>query len=160
MQSTDPRIKPVIRVQKVEAGNEETTIVDVYFDPGVSTSESQREFIEVNAGGVSGFDPKVKVDKTRWKLLDLGMKEYSSVISEALKTVDEEDVALWRSYLSQTAPNQPTWIDGDWKHGIYEDIKANVTINTSIVSQINVPVKASIKRPQLTGSRYMDFGGV
>ena len=36
--------------------------------------------------------------KKTWKLSDLNIANFSTVISEALKTVNEEDVALWRSY--------------------------------------------------------------
>jgi hypothetical protein len=74
--------------------------------------------------------------KKTLKLSDLNIPNFSTVISEALKTVSSEDVALWRSYQSHSTLTHPTWIDGDWISGIVEDIRAVVTICTNIVGSI------------------------
>ena len=71
----------------------------------------------------------------------------------------EDDVALWRSYMSQSV-TPPTWIEKDWISGIIEDIHAVVTIKTNIVGSIEVPVSAHVTKPKILMNRFIDFGGV
>lgn len=70
-----------------------------------------------------------------WKLSDIHIENYSKIIEQALKTVNEDDVSLWRSYQSQSLTS-PTWIEGNWIHGVIEDIRAVVTVKTNIVGSI------------------------
>lgn len=88
----------------------------------------------------------------------MNISNYTQVISEALKTVNEDDVALWRSYQSQNLM-LPTWIEGNWIQGVIEDIHAVVTVKTNIVGSIQIPVSAQVTKPKIISDRFFDFGG-
>ena len=73
--------------------------------------------------------------------------------------MNEDDVSLWRSYQSQSLTS-PTWIEGNWIQGVIEDIHAEITIKTNIVSSIKIPVTAYVTKPRILVDRFIDFGGV
>lgn len=86
--TTDARVQPVIKRNVIEPGKEQG-VIDLHFDTGLSATSSMDKNEHLK-----GFQ------KTSWRLSELNIANFKTLISEALSSVSEHDVALWRSYLS------------------------------------------------------------
>ena len=81
----------------------------------------------------------------------------SKVISGALSTVTNEDVALYRGHKNAKLL-QPIWINDD--NDVIEEISAVLTVETSVVDSIEIPVTATVVRPEILSESLIDFGSV
>ena len=79
------------------------------------------------------------------------------MISGALSTVTNEDVALYRGHQNAKLL-QPIWINDD--NDVIEEISAVLTVETSVVDSIEIPVTATVVRPEILSESLIDFGSV
>ena len=86
----------------------------------------------------------------------------SKVISEALNTVTQEDIALYRGNLNQQIITR-SWLnekldeDGEEEK---EVIDAIVTVQTSVIEDIKIPVTFAVVKHQIFTEEIIDFGTV
>jgi hypothetical protein len=80
-----------------------------------------------------------------------------SVIGQPSLTVF--DIAAWRTKRFQVK-NPPMYFQGRWLRDVIEPIEATVTIKTSIVDKIEIPVRAFLVEPRILVVKDIDFGKV
>jgi hypothetical protein len=78
---------------------------------------------------------------------------------EGLATLNVFDIAAWRAKRFQVKL-PPQLINGRWIKDIVEEINAKVTISTSVVDDIEIPIKAFISEPRILPLKDLDFGKV
>ena len=147
--SSDPRIIPIQKKDVLEA-NSRDAMIDLIYDPSQHSQTPSRQV-------KTGEEIQADWQKSSWNLSDLHTDNLSKVISGALGTVTNEDVALYRGHQNAKLL-QPIWINDD--NDVIEEIRAVLTVETSVVDSIEIPVTATVVRPEILSESLMEFGAV